>query len=133
MTSEQCSCSCRCVLLLLLLENAMFGGKIHSSMRYGCKMYCILTYYCLLLATATLSRVTYKTVHSTECGQGGPLQDEQLMVALKQVHEQLGPPGCNPPRNRSCHEIHYCFPSASSGYHKTLTLTLTLTAATEAL
>ena len=102
-TSEQCSCCCRGVLQLLLLENAMFGGKIHSStsMRYGCKMYCILTYYCLLLATVTLSKVTYKTVHSTECGQSGPLQDEQLMVALKQVHEQLGPPGCNPPTCRT--------------------------------
>ena len=78
-------------------------------------MYCILT---LLLAYATLSGFTYKTVHSTECGHGDPLQDEQLMEDLKQIHEQLGPPGCNPPRNRSCHEIHYCFPSASSGYHK---------------
>ena len=78
-------------------------------------MYCILT---LLLAYATLSVFTYKTVHSAECGQGRPLQDEQLMEDLKQVHEQLGLPGCNPPRNRSCQEIHYCFPSAPSGYHK---------------
>ena len=72
-------------------------------------MYTILT---LLLVYATLSG------HSAECGQGSPLQDEQLMEDLKQVHEQLGPPGCNPPQNRSCHEIRYCFPSASSNYHK---------------
>ena len=31
---------------------------------------------------------------------------------------QLGPPGCNPPKNRSCQEILYCFPSASSGYYQ---------------
>ena len=85
------------------------------------KHFCLLICCYFLLVTATDSEftpVTHKTVHSTECGQGGPLQDEQLMEDLKRVHEQLGPPGCNPPRNRSCQEILYCFPSAPSGYHK---------------
>ena len=27
-------------------------------------------------------------------------------------------PGCNPPSNRSCQEILYCFPSSSSGYYQ---------------
>ena len=40
------------------------------------------------------------------------------MESIKQIEQLLGPPGCNPPRNRSCQEILYCFPSAPSGYHK---------------
>ena len=60
-------------------------------------MYTILT---LLLAYATSSGFAYNTVHvhSAECGQGDPLQDEQLMEDLKRVYEQLGPPGCNLPK-----------------------------------
>ena len=53
-----------------------------------------------------------------ECGQGDPLQDDQLMEALSKIHQKLGPPGCNPPRNRSCQDILHCFPSALSGYHE---------------
>ena len=51
---------------------------------------------------------------SSQCGvqQGYP----QLVAALEQVKQQLGPPGCNPFRNRSCLEILKCFPSVSSGY-----------------
>ena len=53
------------------------------------------------------------------CGQYDPLQDVQLMGALSEIHQELGPPGCNPPRNRSCQEIFYCFPLAPpSGYHE---------------
>ena len=55
---------------------------------------------------------------SFKCGQSDPLQDDQLMEALSKIHQELGPPGCNPPRNRSCQEILYCFPSAPSGYHE---------------
>ena len=40
------------------------------------------------------------------------------MEALKQIQQQLGPPGCNPPTNTSCQAILYCFPSASSGYYQ---------------
>ena len=47
-----------------------------------------------------------------------PLQGQQLMETLGQVQQQLGPPGCNPPKNRSCQEILYCFPSAPSGYYQ---------------
>ena len=42
---------------------------------------------------------------STECGQSDPLQDDQLMAVISQIHQRLGPPGCNPSRNRSCQEI----------------------------
>ena len=48
-----------------------------------------------------------------------PQDYPQLVTALKQVKQQLGPPGCNPSRNRSsCLEILQCFPSASSGYYQ---------------
>ena len=77
---------------------------------------------CLLLLAGGVSvvsgftPVTYPV--SSECGQYDPLQDEQLMKTLEQVQQQLGPPGCNPPNNRSCQEILHCFPSAPSGYYQ---------------
>ena len=60
--------------------------------------------------------VTYPV--SSECGQYDPLQDQQLMKTVGQIQQQLGPPGCNPPKNRSCQEILHCFPSAPSGYYQ---------------
>ena len=83
----------------------------------------MLLYYYLLLAggvsvVSGFTPVTYHARVSSECGQYDPLQDEQLAKALRQVHQQLGPPGCNPPRNRSCQEILHCFPSAPSGYYQ---------------
>ena len=62
--------------------------------------------------------VTYPARVSSECGQYDPLQDEQFIKTLDQVHQQLGPPGCNPPRNRSCQDILHCFSSAPSGYYQ---------------
>ena len=83
----------------------------------------VLLYYYLLLAGSVsvvsgFTPVTYPARVSSECGHYDPLQDEQLTEALKQVHQQLGPPGCNPPRNRSCQEILHCFPSVPSGYYQ---------------
>ena len=40
----------------------------------------------------------------------------QLVAALKQVEQLIGPPGCNPSRNIPC------FPSAPSGYYQTQTV-----------
>ena len=41
-----------------------------------------------------------------------------MLEAISQaVKHQLGPPSCNPPKNRSCQEIHHCFPTATSGYY----------------
>ena len=88
------------------------------------KLACLLISCCLLLAgdyhvVSGFSPVTYSSESSsTECGQSDPLQDDQLMAVINQVRQRLGPPGCNPPRNRSCHEILHCFPSAPSGYHE---------------
>ena len=62
--------------------------------------------------------VTYSPQSTAECGQSDTLQDEKLMAVTSQVQQQLGPPGCNPPRNRSCQEILRCNPSASSGYYQ---------------
>ena len=83
----------------------------------------VLLYYYLLLAggvsvVSGFTPVTYPARVSSECGQYDPLQDEQLTEALRQVHQQLGPPGCNPPRNISCQRILHCFPSAPSGYYQ---------------
>ena len=74
----------------------------------------------LLLAhvVSGFTPVIYNPQATPECGQGNPLQDDQLMEALSKIHQELGPPGCNPPQNRSCQEIFYCFPSAPSGYYQ---------------
>ena len=78
--------------------------------------------FCLLLAggVSVVSGVTPAVYIPTcvNCGQHDILQDDQLMQTLGQVQKLLGPPGCNPPRNRSCQEILYCFPSAPSGYYQ---------------
>ena len=84
------------------------------------KLVCLLISSYLLLAgdyhvVSGFTPVTYSSESgSTECGQSDPL----LMEALSKIHQELGPPGCNPPRNRSCQEILHCFPSAPSGYHE---------------
>ena len=66
-----------------------------------------------------VSAITNTSQSSTaECGHSDPLQDAQLMEALSKIHQELGPPGCNPPQNRSCQDILRCFPSAPSGYHE---------------
>ena len=88
------------------------------------KLVCLLISSYLLLAgdyhvVSGFTPVTYSSESSsTECGQSDPLQDDQLMAVISQVHQWLGPPECNPPRNRSCQEILHCFPSAPSGYHE---------------
>ena len=75
---------------------------------------------CLLLAgvVSGFTPVTYPARVSSECGQYDPLQDERLIEAHRQVQQQLGPPGCNPPKNRTCQGILRCFPSALSGYYQ---------------
>ena len=44
--------------------------------------------------------------------------DPQLVAALKQVEQQIGPAKSNLFRKRSCLEILQCFPSAPSGYYQ---------------
>ena len=76
---------------------------------------------CLLLVVSGVSGlapVIYPVQPSSQCGQSDPQQDEQLMSVFRLARQQLGPPGCNPPSNRSCQEILYCFPSSSSGYYQ---------------
>ena len=88
------------------------------------RLVCLLisSYMYLLLAgdyhvVSGFTPVAYSSQSSTtECGQSDPLQDDQLMAVISQVRQQLGPPGCS--QNRSCQEIHQCFPSAPSGYHE---------------
>ena len=61
---------------------------------------------------------TYPVQTPSECSTGELLVDKELMETIEQVQQKLGPPGCNPPRNRSCQEILHCFPSAPSGYYQ---------------
>ena len=88
------------------------------------KLVCLLISSYLLLAgdyhvVSGFTPVTYSSESSsTECGQSDPLRDNQLKEALSKIHQEIGPPRCNPPRNRSCQEILHCFPSAPSGYHE---------------
>ena len=80
-------------------------------------MLCLVT--TLLFANAVSGITPYVvSENSAVCGQRDPSNEELLTEAIRQVHHQLSPPGCNPPRNRSCQEILYCFPSASSDYYQ---------------
>ena len=83
------------------------------------KSVCVLFY--LLLAGGVVSGftpATYPARVSSECDQYDPLQDQELTKVLGQVQQQLGPPGCNAPNKRSCQKIHFCSPSAPSGYYQ---------------
>ena len=62
------------------------------------------------------TQVTGSAIITSQCGV--QQDDPQLVAALRQVEQQLGPPGCYPPRNKSCLEILQCFPSAPSGYYQ---------------
>ena len=80
----------------------------------------LLFCYCYLLLASAVSGVTpvtYPDKTSSECRQDNTLHSELLEV-IKQVQQQLGPPGCNPPMNKSCQEILYSCPSAPSGYYQ---------------
>ena len=72
-------------------------------------------FYCwyLLIAGGVL-----RALSSSLCGEHDPLFEQEFMNNLLRIRQQLNPPGCNPPKNRSCQEILYCFPSSSSGYHQ---------------
>ena len=78
----------------------------------------VLFYCYIILLTGGVNGFTSPARVSSECGQYDPLQDEQFIKTLDQIHQQIGPPGCHPPRNRSCQEILHCFPSAPSGYYQ---------------
>ena len=82
-----------------------------------------LLYYWLFCFSAVsiasgLVPATYPVQTPAECSTSKLLVDEELMETIEQVQQQLGPPRCNPPRNRSCQDILYCFPSAPSGYYQ---------------
>ena len=83
----------------------------------------VLGCYLLLLLLAGgssvvngFTQVTGSAMITSQCGV--QQDDPQLVAALRQVEQHIGPPGCNPPRNRSCLEILQCFPYVSSGYYQ---------------
>ena len=53
---------------------------------------------------------------SSQCGNNPFGYDVQLMETLKMIHQQLLPPGCNPPA--TCRDVHRCNSSTSSGYYQ---------------
>ena len=74
---------------------------------------------CLLQWSNAFTPVVYdpKVPPSSQCGQSDPFEDDQqLMEKLKMIHQQLPPPGCNPPP--TCTDILRCNPSTSSGYYQ---------------
>ena len=74
---------------------------------------------CLLQWSGAFTPVVYdaKVSPSSQCGQSDPFEDDQqLMEKLKMIHQQLPPPGCNPPP--TCRDILRCNSSASSGYYQ---------------
>ena len=76
---------------------------------------------CYLLVFASVSvesGVTHPGETSSQCALSDPLEDEKFVNALNQFQQQLGPPGCNPPKNKSCQDIHLCFPSSPSGHYQ---------------
>ena len=79
----------------------------------------LLISFCLPQLSGAFTPVVYNPkVHpSSQCGQSNPFEDDpQLMEKLKMIHQQLPPPGCNPPS--TCRDVLRCNPSASSGYYQ---------------
>lgn len=57
-------------------------------------------------------------LNSPRVWSGRALAIKEVLEAISQaVQHQLGPPSCNPPKNRFYQEIHHCFPAATSGYY----------------
>ena len=82
-------------------------------------VYLLLISSCLLQWSGAFTPVVYdaKVSPSSQCGQSNPFEDDQqLMKKLKMIHQQLPPPGCNPPP--TCRDILRCNSSASSGYYQ---------------
>ena len=78
---------------------------------------CLLFYYCYLLLAGAVSAVSgvtlaiYPAKISSQCDQGNPLQDEQLIETLRQIQHQLR-------LSEYYSLILQCFPSAPSGYYQ---------------
>ena len=87
----------------LTIKSLHFHIRIWIERAMATKLVCLLISSYLLLAgdyhvVSGFTPVTYSSESSsTECGQSDPLQDEKLMAVISQVHQRLGPPGCNPP------------------------------------
>ena len=82
-------------------------------------MYSLLVIISLLQWSGAFNPVVYdaKVSPSSQCGQSDPFEDDQqLMEKLKMIHQQLPPPGCNPPP--TCGDVFRCNSSASSGYYQ---------------
>ena len=82
-------------------------------------MYLLVISSCLLQWSGAFTPVAHNAniPPSSQCGQSNPFEDDQqLMEKLKMIHQQLPPPGCNPPP--TCRDILRCNSSASSGYYQ---------------
>ena len=72
----------------------------------------------LFTVTSGFAPVHIPAKTSSECGSNLQDNEETVNTLLRHIQQQIGPPGCNPPSNRSCQEILKCFPSAPSGYYQ---------------
>ena len=115
-----CAIMCKTKHAKRILHMTTGVKKTHTCAQMKTKSVFRLFHSSLLLASVVsgFTPVTYPARVSSECGQYDPLQDEQLIEALGQIHPQLGPPGSNPPKNKTCQTILHCFPSAPSGYYQ---------------
>ena len=111
---------CTHVYSLTVLYMHCIVSILHKNLRWQPNLSACVLFYLLLAggAVSGFTPVTYPATVSSECGQYDLLQDQQLIETLGHAQQQLGPPGCNPPKNKSCQEILYCFPSAPSGYYQ---------------
>ena len=82
--------------------------SLHANREMETKPVCLLLYCCYLLLASDVSAarriipVTYTAKTSSECSMNDSLDKEPFKETLRQIQQELGPPGCNPPMNRSC-------------------------------
>lgn len=64
-----------------------------------------LVFCCIILISGVsvahgISPATYSAAAGSLCSQNHSIQEETLMNTLTQLNDQLGPPGCNPPKKQ---------------------------------
>ena len=79
-------------------------------------MYLLLVIISLFQWSGAFTPVVYdaKVSLSSQCGQSDPFEDDQQLMEM--IHQQLPPPGCNPPL--TCRDVFRCKSTASSGYYQ---------------
>ena len=87
----------------------------HNSYMYQLYWCCLIV---LVNVTSEFAPAVYIPTKTSECGFNFQDNEEIVNTLLQDIQQQIGPPGCNPPSNRSCQDILQCFPMAPSGYYQ---------------